>query len=109
MKTAYLDTSLVVAILLKEPGAERLSVTLDGYDMLFSSPLLEAELKSTLFREKCDLTLSDLYLERLELVIADRFLGKEISTILNHYYLRGADLYHLATALFVFPKPLNVK
>jgi uncharacterized protein with PIN domain len=41
---AYVDTSCLVAIALAEPGWERTAATLDTFDRLVASNLLEAEL-----------------------------------------------------------------
>jgi hypothetical protein len=40
-------------------------------------------------------------LEAISLVLPDRSLEPEMVAVLDHGYLRGADLWHLACALFV--------
>ena len=51
MNLAYLDTSFLVAIAFAEAGARRVAVRLGRFDRVFSSNLLEAELRSALIRE----------------------------------------------------------
>lgn len=48
MKLAYVDTSCLVAIAVAEPGARKVAGRLGRLDRLFSSNLLEAELRSAL-------------------------------------------------------------
>jgi uncharacterized protein with PIN domain len=52
LRVAYVDSSCLVAVAFGEPGADRLSKELDGFDLLLSSNLLEAELRSALAREQ---------------------------------------------------------
>jgi len=51
MKTAYVDTSCLVAISFGEKGSARVRQSLLAYDEILSSNLLEAELRSALRRE----------------------------------------------------------
>jgi predicted nucleic acid-binding protein len=102
MKAAYVDTSCLVAIAFAEKGAARVRQSLLAYDELFSSNLLEAELRSALRRENITADPSDL-LSAISWVYPDRPLTVEIETILDVGYVRGADLWHLAAALFVDP------
>lgn len=102
MKAAYVDTSCLVAIAFGEPGAARLRRSLLLYDELFSSNLLEAELRSALHREKVAADPRDL-ISGISWVFPDRALTAEITLILDAGYVRGADLWHLAVALFVDP------
>lgn len=70
MSVAYVDSSRIIAVALKEPGSDAVSASLREHRRLVASNLLEAEVR----------------------------------TILETGYLRGADLWHLATALFIAPQ-----
>jgi len=102
MKAAYVDTSCLVAIAFSEPGSKEVARTLRSYDELFSSNLLEAELRSALRREEIDGDPGDL-LAMLSWVHPDRPLTGEMKTVLAVSYVRGADLWHLAVALSIAP------
>ncbi len=103
MKAAYVDTSCLVAIAFGERGSAQLARSLRSYDDLLSSNLLEAELRSALRREKVTVDPADL-LAGVSWVHPDRPLTAEMTTILEVDYLGGADLWHLAVALFVDPR-----
>ena len=98
MGVAYVDTSVFAAIAFNEPGSEALVERLGTFDRVASSILLEAELRSALFREGYALD-SD-FLSGMEWILPDRPLTEEIGTVLRAGYLRGADLLHVATALY---------
>jgi predicted nucleic acid-binding protein len=103
LTSAYVDTSCIVATAFGEKDATAIVRRLSRFDRVLSSPLLEAELFSALQREgrEADTTWS----AAIEFVIVDRPLTPEISRVLTAGYLRGADCWHLATALFVTPDP----
>ncbi len=103
MKVAYVDTSWLVAVAFDEPGGRKWGRTLAGYDVLVSANLLEAEFRSTLAREEVEG--GDPVLARLSWVLPDRPLTTEIERVLQVRYLRGADLWHVATALFLADDP----
>jgi predicted nucleic acid-binding protein len=103
MKVAYVDTSCLVAIAFGERGSKALAKRLQGFDRLLSSDLLEAELLSTLTREKATDDPGGL-LSHLDWLFPDRPLTTEYSRVLTAGYVRGADLWHLACALYVAPK-----
>lgn len=102
MKAAYVDTSCLVAVAFAEAGATRLRRSLQSYDVLLSSNLLEAELRSAVRRENVAADPSDL-ISTISWVYADRPLTPEFTKVLDTGYLRGADLWHLAVALYVDP------
>jgi predicted nucleic acid-binding protein len=102
-KSAYVDTSCMVALAFGEPGSVRLGKSLGGYDRLMASNLLEAELRSALRRERIT-TEPGALLSAISWVHPDRTLTGEMAIILNAGYVRGADLWHLAVALFLDPK-----
>jgi predicted nucleic acid-binding protein len=101
---AYLDTSLVVALAFGEPRAADLARRLGRVDRLCSSTLLEAELLAAAEREGLR-SRAQSFVEPIHFVFPDRRLSAEIDAVLAHGYVRGADLHHLATALFVFDEP----
>ena len=45
---------------------------------------------------------------RIQWVLPDRSLAPEFATVLEAGYLRGADLWHVATALYVAPNPRDL-
>jgi predicted nucleic acid-binding protein len=96
---AYVDTSCLVAVMFDEPGSREVAALLEGYDELFSSNLLEAELLSALSREGVDA--EPPFLSAIAWVLPDRALGPELRRVLSHGHARGADLWHLATALYL--------
>ncbi len=103
MKVAYVDTSCLVAIAFGERGATAVERRLAGFDALVTSNLLEAELRAAFKREKADG--ADTLLELIEWISPERTLGSEIVRVLSAGYVRGADCWHLATALYLSPDP----
>lgn len=100
---AYVDTSCLVAIAFTETGATRLAGRLRRFERLFSSNLLEAELRSALVRERVPAA-PDALLSWITWVYPNRPLTPEFEQIVDAGYLKGADLWHLATALFLAPE-----
>lgn len=107
MTFAYVDSSCLVAVAFDEPGARKLAARLRRFDRLFSSNLLEAELRSALVREGVDGHIEEL-LSWLTWVYPNRPLTPEYARITTAGYLRGADLWHLANALFLAPDPTDL-
>ena len=106
MSIAYVDSSVLVAIALAEPGSEAVTERLAGFRRLYSSNLLEAELRSALARE--GVAWSEEHTEPIRWIWTDRSLGDEMETILRIRYLKGADLWHLATAVSFAPDPRDM-
>jgi len=102
VKLAYVDTSCLVAITFDEPGARRLARSLERYERLFASNLLEAEFRSALLREKVADQV-DTLLSWITWVYPNRPLTHEFKRISTSGYLKGADMWHLAHALFIAP------
>ncbi|MGH7584314.1 MAG: PIN domain-containing protein [Gemmatimonadales bacterium] len=103
MSKAYVDTSCLVATLLAQPEGAAMARRLRRCDELLASNLLEAELRSALRREAADN--EPLILGALTWVHPQRSLGPEIKRVLAAGYLRGADCWHLATALYLADEP----
>jgi len=106
MSVAYVDTSCLIAVAFGEPGADVLAQRLDEYSVLASSNLLEAEFKSALMREGVE---GDGGVTgNITWVLPDRRLTSELESVLVAGYLRGADLWHVATALYLAESPGDV-
>ncbi len=102
MKVAYVDTSCLVAIAFAEKGGRAVSRRMREFDELVSANLLEAELAAACRREgvgQADLPVP------VSWVIPDRPLSPEIARVLAAGYVRGADCWHLATALYLAETP----
>ena len=106
MKAAYVDTSCLVAIAFGEAEAAQVVSRLREHDVLLSSNLLEAELRATLVREAAEV--DEALFSWIKWVLPDRPLSVEIIRVLRAGYLRGADLWHLATAMYVTPEPRDL-
>lgn len=94
---AYVDSSVVTAIAFREPGWADLSARLRRFRQLSSAPLLEAEVRAAARREGAPV--DEGWLEAVTWVMPETPLGPEIIRVLEHGYVRGADCWHLATAL----------
>ncbi len=106
MKIGYVDTSCFVAIAFGERGAVALGRRLNGFDELVSANLLEAELRAAFARERVDPDPE--LLAGLSWVVPDRPLHAEIAEVLEAGYVRGADCWHLATALYLAQEPATI-
>ena len=106
MSVAYVDTSALVSIAFNERGGTSLAQRLDNFSHLLSSNLLEAELRAVFAREAIDFTTS--LVSGIEWVLPDRPLTPELARALEAGYLRGADLWHVATALYVVREPSDI-
>ena len=106
MKAAYVDTSCLVAIAFGESEAAEVASRLREHDVLLSSNLLEAELRATLVREAAEV--DEALFSWIKWVLPDRPLSVEIIRVLRAGYLCGADLWHLATAMYVTPEPRDL-
>ncbi len=100
MKLAYVDTSCLVAVALGESDWQQVSERLSSFNRLVASNLLEAELRAALSRERVDRDPAGL-LSWIGWVYPHRPLTLEYRDVLEHGHVRGADLWHLASALFV--------
>ena len=103
MNVAYVDTSALVAVAFEEAASLTVADRLNGFSLLLSSNLLEAELRSAYAREQIEF--QSQLVSGIEWVLPDRALSPEFRTVLNAGYTRGADLMHLATALYASNEP----
>ena len=69
------------------------------FPRLLSSNLLEAEVRSVFARERLEFDAG--LLSDIEWIHPDRPLAAEIAAALRVGYLRGADLWHIAVALYL--------
>ncbi len=103
MSVAYVDTSALVAVAFDESSGAAMVNQLGDIPYLLSSNLLEAELRSACLRE--GINFSPAIFSNLKWVLPDRPLVPEITAVLEAGYLRGADLWHVASALYVAREP----
>jgi len=103
MRVAYVDTSCLVAVALEEAQGKAMVKRLGRFTRLVSSNLLEAELRAVLAREAQGADCAVL-LSWIGWVYPDRRLTPEFDEVLALARLRGADLWHLACALFLKKK-----
>ncbi len=103
MSVAYVDTSCLVAIAFNEAGARSLARKLEAYEQRCSANLLEAEFRSALRREGVEG--GQEFLDTVTWVLPDRRLTAEIDRVLAARQVRGADLWHLACAMYLAESP----
>jgi uncharacterized protein with PIN domain len=106
MRIAYVDTSCLVAIAFGERGATALARRLEGFDALAASDLLEAELRCAFRREGVEQEPE--MLGAICWIVPDRPLHAEIARVVSAGYVRGADCWHLATALYLAEDPAAI-
>ena len=106
MSIAYVDPSVIVAIAFNEPGAVRMVQRARRFDRLIASPLLEAEVRSAAKRER--IALDERLLSAIQFIPVIDTLGVEIARVLAQGYLRGADCFHVATALRIAGHPAEL-
>lgn len=106
MTVAYVDTSCLIAIAFGERGAKALARRLAGFDELVSANLLEADLRAAFAREGIHGELAAV--PAISWVVPDRPLSPEIARVLDAGYVRGADCWHLATALYLAEDPVTI-
>ena len=106
MRVACVDTSWAVAIAFGEAGHAALIADLEQHDRLYSAALLEAELWSACKREGVS-PVADL-LAQLSWLLPDRPPSAELSRVFDAGYLRGADAWHVACALFLADRPSSI-
>lgn len=99
MPAAYIDSSCLVALAFGEPGARKIARVARAFDRLVASNVLEAEVRAALARER---TAVPPWLFRgISWVHPNRALNHEFERAVAHGHLRGADLWHVACALFI--------
>ncbi|MXY21675.1 MAG: type II toxin-antitoxin system VapC family toxin [Dehalococcoidia bacterium] len=106
MSEAYVDTSAILSVEFREPGWEAVAERMRGFSYMVSSNLLEAEVRATFVRD--GRAFNSRVLSNIEWVSFDRPLSDEFEIALRIGYLRGADLWHIATAMYMFDEPSEV-
>jgi predicted nucleic acid-binding protein len=104
--TAYVDTSCLISIEFQEKGFASVARRLSSFDTLLSSNLLEAEFLAAFARHGRAPDRSNI--GRLKWIYPDRSLQPEITRVLAEGFVRGADCWHLACALFAAPEPSTI-
>lgn len=104
--TAYVDTSAILAIEFDEGDAQYAIERIDGASNLISSNLMEAELRSAMRRQVIEFDRK--IISDVDWIHTDRPLTREFERTLSAGYLRGADLWHVAVALYASPDPSKI-
>jgi predicted nucleic acid-binding protein len=99
----FVDSSVIVAIGLRELAADAMASRVSTASTVLAHPLLEAEVRSACRREQR--TVDAGWLAGIEWIEPPGRLAAEIDRVLDAGYLRGADCWHLAVALYVAPQP----
>lgn len=105
MRVAIVDSSCVVAVALGERSAKATASRLASFDRLYAAPLLEAEVLGVLQRE--GMAHEHLDLSDIRWILPSRSLRDEVDRVLEAGYVRGADCWHLASALYLAPDPVE--
>lgn len=100
---AYVDASCIVAIAFSEPGEHGIRRRLERCDSIHASNLLEAEVRAAYRRQH--VVVDQRLLARIEWILPDRSLSTELERVFQAGELRGADAWHLASALYFAPAP----
>ena len=103
MRIAYIDTSCLVAIAFGEAGATKVASRLERMDRLFGPICSRQSCGRRLLAKSSRLTgRTTLEYHR---VYPNRPLSGEFERVMVEGYVKGADLWHLACALFLAPEP----
>ncbi len=100
---AFVDSSSLVAIALREPAARAVADRMRRFAKIYAHALLEAEVRSACVRES--VPPPDERFATISWTQTPLTLSAEIDRVLAAGYLRGADCWHVATALFLAPDP----
>ena len=98
MSTAYIDTSFLIPNETCQPDSDVYEIELGRFERLVSQNLLEAEYRSVCTRERR--APSNFRLNKISRIIPARPLTRELERVLATGYLRGANLWHVATAIY---------
>lgn len=91
---------------LRQDGHQNVLNRINEVSDLIASNLVEAEIRSALARERQPFDHS--LTANLTWVHPNRPLTDEFELVLSAGYLRGADLWHVAVALFASPDPSQI-
>jgi hypothetical protein len=106
LSAAFIDTSAFLSHVFEEPRGDSLHWSLGSFESLYASNLLEAEAHSAASRAGFSVAPLEERLSDLRWVYPDRPLSREIRLVsLAGVSLKGADLWHLACALYLAGDP----
>lgn len=94
-----MDTSCLVAAAFGEARGAAVRRRLATYDRVYAANLLEAELRAALVREGVAWTST--LVAPFAWVLPARLLSGEIGRVVSAGHLRGADVWHVACALYL--------
>ena len=97
---------MFVAFAFEEVGSESIHEWLNRYEGLMASNLVEAEVQAACHRE--NLALAPSFFGSINWELPRRPLSTEITRVLSAGYLTGADIWHVATALYYAADPQEV-
>lgn len=89
--------------MLGEPGAGAIAKKIATVELPVASPLLEAELLAVARRDSIEG--AETLLGPIEWIAPPLRLTSELRRVFAGGYLRGADAWHIATALYYFEDP----
>lgn len=101
MSRVYVDSSAWIAVLFAEPPGRGVAAALRHFDELYSSDLLIAETLAAASRERVVPESVLPSLGGVSLILPQRSLEPELRRALGEGHLRGADLWHVACALYL--------
>lgn len=101
MQALYIDSSALMALLFKQSDHINIKKIMINANELISSNLIIAECFSACTREKFDKILCWEFLQEISMVIPESKLQLELEKVFHCGYLRGANAYHLACALYL--------
>jgi predicted nucleic acid-binding protein len=99
LKRVYVDSSAIVAVQFGETERSRILAVMRAHDEVVSTTLLTAEMLATLARASLPLSSADRLLARVARFAPPDDLRAECERALAVGSLRGADLWHVASAL----------
>lgn len=94
---------MLIAVAFGEAGAPKLARRLERFERVLASNLLEAELRSAFVRERVEP--AGALFAWMQWVLPERPLSAELDRVFSAGYVRGADAWHLACALYVAEDP----
>lgn len=103
MTILFIDSSVIIAIAFNEATASAARKRLHRAARVLAAPLLEAEVRAAFRRE--ERPIDETLFAPIAWIHPNRVLSAEIASVLQSGYVRGADCWHLATALFAAPVP----
>ena len=106
MRSAFIDTSALAAVLFKETSFSIVQSTLADLESVYASNLLEAEIRAAAARESVLQQEVDNVLSKVTWIFPDRSLSHELRVVVSAGVpLKGADLWHVACALYLAGDP----